>query len=464
MLDKQCENRESGIENRVFAGVSIDSRTTNTGDCFFATAGNNFDGHDFIADAFEKGAACAVVSKDTEREKFSDKYILKVNDTIEALGHLAGEYRRRMNFKVVAITGSVGKTTTRQIAYHVLSRHLRVSQAPKNFNNNIGLPLTLLFADPDDEIIIAELGSNSPGEIAYLTQIAMPDIAVITNVYPAHLAGFGDLKTIVQEKLSIAEGLQDNGVLIINGDCDRLVDTGRAKGIEFTTFGTSNRCDIQAKNINYNPAGSQFTIDHKQIILPLLGRGNIENALAAWSICSRFKIDIVCFARALKTFPPVPMRAELLQLGTLTVLNDCYNANPASMKNALDILAQLGRTEPPNSAEGPRRVLICADMAELGQQASALHAELGAYIAQAKVRMILAVGKLAETAANAAKRNAEYDLQVNCFKDTLSACNNLERFIKNYDIILVKGSREAKLDLVVEKLKELFAQSTKEST
>lgn len=448
----------------VFTGVSIDSRTTQAGDCFFAIAGDNFNGHDYISDAFTKGAVCAVV-RDNEDEKFTGDCVLKVKDTIKALGDFAGEYRKQGNFKVIAITGSVGKTTTRQIAYHILSQHYRVFQAPKNFNNNIGLPLTLLGAEPEDEIIIAELGSNHPGEIAYLTRIAQPDIAVVTNVYPAHLAGFSDLQTIIQEKLAISEGLQDEGVLIINADCDRLVDACRAKGTRFTTFGESNQCDIQAQNIAYDCLGSRFTIDGTQVLLPLPGSGNVENAVAAWSICHQFGITIDDFAYAVKTLLAVPMRTELLQIGTLTVLNDCYNANPTSMKNALDVLAGLPFCNKPqngvlvnlSSAEKRRLVFICGDMAELGQQTQALHVKLGTFIAQAKVQLLLAAGKFAKITTNAAKASAKYNLQTKSFEDTLSACNNLEKFIKDYDIVLVKGSRVAKLEMAIEKLKELFS-------
>jgi len=438
-------------------GVSTDSRTAQAGDCFFAIAGDNFNGHDYVPEAFAKGAVCAVV-KDTKGEKFTDDCVLMVNDCLKALGDFAGKYRQQGNFKVIAITGSVGKTTTRQIAYHVLSQHYRVFQAPKNFNNNIGLPLTLLGADSEHEIIIAELGSNHPGEIAYLTRIAQPDIAVITNVHPAHLAGFGDLQTIIQEKLAISQGLGDEGVLIINAELVKWLN-GKwlnnhqlpITNYQIMTFGKSGRCDIQAQNITYNSLGSRFTIDGKQVLLPLPGAGNVENAIAAWSICSRFGINIDDFAKAVKTLPAVPMRAELLQIGTLTVLNDCYNANPVSMKNALDILANLG------SAEKRRLVFICGDMAELGQQSEHLHAELGASIAQAKVRLLSAVGKFAKITAEAAKAGAEYDLQTKSFKDTLSACNNLQEFIKDYDIVLVKGSRVAKLEMAIEKLKELFS-------
>ncbi len=371
----------------------------------------------------------------------------------------------KMDFKVVAITGSVGKTTARQIAYHVLSRHYRVFQAPKNFNNNIGLPLTLLAADPQDHIVIAELGSSHPGEIAYLTRITQPNIAVVTNVYPAHLAGFGDLQTIMQEKLSISEGLLPGGILIINADLVKWLNGNQLNyqspitNHQIITFGKSDGSNYQARNITYNSFGSSFTIDSTQVYLPLPGAGNVENALAAWAVCSQFGLSTDDFAHAVKGLRAVSMRAELLQIGTLTVLNDCYNANPASMKNALAILTKLG------SGQKRRFVFICGDMAELGQQAQALHAELGASVAQAGVQLLLAVGKFAKITAEDAKRTAEYDLgsreagslQTKCFEDTLSACNNLEKFIKDDDIVLVKGSRVAGLEMAVEKLKELFS-------
>jgi UDP-N-acetylmuramoyl-tripeptide--D-alanyl-D-alanine ligase len=430
-------------------GVSTDSRNVKPGDCFFAVVGDNFDGHNYVGQAFAKGAVCAVVSRDVKGGP-----ILKVADTVKALGDFARHYRRQAGYKVVAITGSVGKTTTRQIVYHVLTRHFRVSQAQKNFNNQIGLPLTLLGADAKDEIVVAELGSNSPGEIAYLTRIALPDVAVITSVYPTHLAGFGDLETIIKEKLAISEGLQPDGVFIINGDFDQLAGAYRAqssKPAEFYTFGKSDGCDYQARNITGIGFGSSFTIDNTQVYLPLAGPGNVDNALAAWAVCSQFGLTVDDFAQAVKNQTVVSMRTEMLQIGTLTVLNDCYNANPASMGNALNILANL------DSDRKRRLVFICGDMAELGRQTDHLHAELGDSIARAGVQLLMAVGKYAKIAAEAAKANAEHDLQIKCFDDTLSACNNLEDSIKDYDIILVKGSRTAKLELAVEKLKELFS-------
>ncbi|MHC4308963.1 MAG: UDP-N-acetylmuramoyl-tripeptide--D-alanyl-D-alanine ligase [Planctomycetota bacterium] len=430
-------------------GVCTDSRTVKPSDCFFAIAGDNFDGHNYVKEAFVKGAVCAVVSEDVKGGP-----ILKVDNTTKALGDFARHYRRQAGYKVVAITGSVGKTTTRQMVYHVLSRHYRVLQAQKNFNNQIGLPLTLLDADEETEIVIAELGSNYPGEIAYLTRIALPDVAVVTSVYPAHLAGFGDLQTIIKEKLAISEGLQPEGVFIINGDFDQLVNACREKSrkpAEFYTFGKSDGCDYQARNITNTGLGGSFNVDNTQVNLPLVGPGNVDNALAAWAVCSQFGLTVDDFAQAVKTQPAVSMRAELLQIGTITVLNDCYNANPASIKNALDILTSL------DSAGKRRLVFVCGDMAEMGWQTERLHAELGPSIAKAGVQLLMTVGKYAKIAAEVAKTSAEYDLQTKCFDDTISACNNLKDSIKDYDIILVKGSRTAKLEMAVERLKQLFS-------
>lgn len=438
---------------RWFTGVSTDSRTIKAGDCFFAIRGQQFDGHDYLGDIFAKGAVCAVVSKKLQEKESADKCLLHVPDTIEALGELAAEYRRQAGFKVVAITGSAGKTTTRQIIYHVLCRHFRAHQSPGSFNNNIGLPLTLLGANSDSQIVITELGSNHPGEISYLTRIAQPDIAIVTNVHPAHLEGFGDLQTIVREKLSISEGLTPGGTLIINADFEQLVNACRARGTEFVTFSKSDGSDYQAENIRSDGPTSRFTIDGVEVRLPVPGRGNVENALAAWAVCSRLGLTIDDFTSAIRTLPPVSMRAELIQIGTLTILSDCYNANPGSMRNALEILAGLDPT-------GRRRlVFICGDMAELGQQAEQLHVELGRAIAASGVQLMLAVGKLAKIAARSAEANAEHNLQTKCFEDTTSACNNLNEFIKDYDIILIKGSRIAKLEMAVERLKELLSHS-----
>jgi UDP-N-acetylmuramoyl-tripeptide--D-alanyl-D-alanine ligase len=315
------------------------------------------------------------------------------------------------------------------------------------------VPLTLLGAEQKHEIVIAEIGTNHPGEIEYLTAITQPNIAVVTNVCPAHLEGFDTIDAIVKEKLSIAQGLLDGGFLIINADLAKELNNYRLPVTNYhvLTFGKTNSADFRAENISFDGPASRFTIDGVDISLPLPGPGNVENALVAWAVCCRFDIAISDFAQAVQTLSAVPMRAELLQIGTLTVLNDCYNANPASMKNALDILANLA------SKERRRTVFICGGMAELGQYTDTLHAELGAVVARAGVQVLLTIGESAKIVAKAAKDAAKCDLQTNSFPDALSACEILKKFIKNYDIVLVKGSRINKLELTVEKLKEIFS-------
>jgi UDP-N-acetylmuramoyl-tripeptide--D-alanyl-D-alanine ligase len=475
------------------AGVSTDSRTINPADCFFAIPGDNFDGHSFVAEVFRKGAACAVVSRAVDGESLLGP-VLRVPDTIRALGDLAREYRRMHPFIVVAVTGSVGKTTTRQIIHHVLSRRFRTHQASKSFNNNIGLPLTLLSAEPRDQIIVAELGANHPGEIAYLTRIAQPNIAVVTNAYPAHLEGFGDLDTIIREKLSIAEGLTADGTLIINTDIEPLVAAARSSvmirgegvsplrpagilpavggrdapdakeqgqdalatsGRRLCTFGKSADATYRADNIVCDALHSTFTISGTQVRLPLPGPGNVENALAAWAVCDRLGLTAEDFAEAVTSLQGVVMRAEPVQIGTLTVLNDCYNANPASMKNAL---AMLGNLRSAGDANRSRRlVFICGEMAELGSQTKSLHAELGATVAETGVDLLVTIGEPARVTARAAQESARQGLHVQCFDDVASAGDRLRELIQEDDIVLVKGSRVARLERVVEKLRELFS-------
>ncbi len=245
--------------------------------------------------------------------------------------------------------------------------------------------------------------------------------------------------------------MRGDGKFIINGDVEKLVEKCREKQLEFTTFGQSAGCDIRICDVSWDGLSGCFTIGGAEIDLPLAGYGNTENAAAAWTVCSEFGVTIEEFANRIKTFSAIAMRAEVLEIGKLTVLNDCYNANPASMKNALDILCALGKDR-----KG-RGVFICGDMSELGGDTEQLHKELGEKIAKANVKMVLAVGELAKISAETAKEAADNDLEINCVKDSICACDNLEKFIKDNDIVLVKGSRSVGLEMVVDKLKELFS-------
>jgi UDP-N-acetylmuramoyl-tripeptide--D-alanyl-D-alanine ligase len=452
ILNATCDLRATSSEPQV-TGVSIDSRTVKAGDCFFAIAGENHDGHNFLANSFAKGAICAVVSDDNKirnlQSEIRNKLILKVDDTIKALGVLSAWFRKNCNFKVVAITGSVGKTTTRQILYHILSRRFKTHQPVKNFNNHIGLPLTLLAAPPDCQIVITELGTNHPGEIENLTKIASPDIALVTTVAPAHLEGFGGLETLTNEKLSISKGLDSNGTLILNGDCPDLIALAKAQNKKFLTFGLKPDCDYRLENFSSDGLSSKFEISNIEVHLPLPGLGNANNALAAWAVADQFQIALADFADALKTITPVSMRTEILNVSSLTIINDCYNANPASMKNALDILTTLSKNQ------NRRAVFICGDMAELGDQTEKLHIELGKQITESNVSLLLTVGNLSLIAADTAK-NESPALEAHSFLSVEQLCDNLHRLIRDSDIILVKGSRINKLELAIEKLKTLI--------
>jgi UDP-N-acetylmuramoyl-tripeptide--D-alanyl-D-alanine ligase len=449
-------------QNGSIAAVSTDSRSVSRGDCFFAILGPNFDGHNFVGQAIRKGAVCAVVQKNrvSSIEHRASDNILMVDDTVKALGQFAAYYRRNSDFRVIAVTGSVGKTTTRHIIAHVLNSKYRVSQAPKNFNNKIGLPLTLLAAGPDNQFVVAELGTNKPGEIAYLSKIACPDVAVVTNVCPAHLEGFGTLEAIIEEKLSITDGLSPGGKLLINGDNENLIETARRRGLYFKTFGLSQRCDIHPEQSDWNYDSSRFTVGQTMITLPLVGRGNLENALAAWAVCNELGFTAGQFTDAVRNLPAVPMRTDIKHLGTITVIDDCYNANPGSMKNALELLSTLSKYQNRRGAcrgeAQRRRVFICGDMAELGAQSQQLHRELASHIVSSGVQLIIGVGSLAAVAASAAKELADYELEVENFTDADCAADNLHKFIKDYDIVLVKGSRTLALEKCVAKLRVLF--------
>ena len=432
----------------MITAVTTDSRSVKQGDCFFAIKGANFDGHKFIEQAFAGGAVCAVVNKDSAFAS-NGILVLAVEDTILALGKFAAQWRSENTFKVIAITGSVGKTTTRQIVTHVLSSRFDVHQSPKNFNNNIGLPLTLLSTPENAEIIVTELGTNAPGEIEYLTKIVKPDIALITNVHPAHLERLKSIEGVAREKLAIAVGLTDGQPLILNGDCQPLITQAKLQNLTFITYGLEPHCDIKAENVHYTSHGSEFYLDGEKVCVPLPGPGNVENALAAFAICSRLGMDAGQFAHAVEGLKAVTMRSEILRRNNLVIINDCYNANPASMKNALHTLANLAKLE------SRRKVFVCGQMGELGASAEHLHEELGKEIADNKVDVLMAVGPFAAITARKAKQLYP-DIKINMFNDSQEACKVITEFVINDDAVLVKGSRSTSLETVTARLMETF--------
>ena len=350
---------------------------------------------------------------------------------------------------MVAITGSAGKTTTREIIYHVLKNHFKCHRSPKSFNNNIGLPLTLLGAGEDTEIVIAKMGSNRPGEIAELTNIAAPDIALITNIYPAHLEGFGSIENITKEKAAISQGLTDKGKFIINGDISGLVEYVKGLSRKFITFGEGHRCDIKGTDLGTNGLTGNIKIKTTNVSVPLAGRANLFNTLAAWAVCKQFGISIKDFSETIKTFKSVNMRLNIVRFEMVTVINDCYNANPASMRNAISCLCDLG------ASDGGRKVFICGTMEELGDQSDLLHRELGKMIAENDIDTLLAVGKFAGSVVEGARELAKEDFNWKIFENTQQLCDDLPKFIKAENIVLVKGSRSIGLEKAIDKIKEI---------
>ena len=433
-----------------FNGVSIDSRTVQPGQVFFAISGENFDGHDYVAAAIEKGAVCIVVQRKIDTPTKTP--LIQVDDCIAALAQFAAWYRQQLSAKVIAITGSVGKTTTRQILHQILTRFFKCRQAPGSFNNHIGLPLTILSAESDDDILLAELGSNHPGEIASLTAVANPDIALITLVAPSHLEGFGSLENIIKEKASIAQGLRSGGMLYINGDQHDLLSHIRANyDVPVTTFGLGRECDIVGTDLQTEGAGGSFVIDGQTVRVPLAGRANLVNVLSARAICRELAVSLPDFIEAAQQLKSPDLRLQVETIGPLTILNDCYNANPASMANALECLVSMA------AKTDKRKVFISGSMAELGSQSESLHTQLGQKAAAEGVQVLLAAGPFAEQMLQgAAELKVSDPFKLCAFKNTGQLCDNLHKWIKPDDIILVKGSRSANLEKAIQRLRELF--------
>ncbi|MHC5181928.1 MAG: UDP-N-acetylmuramoyl-tripeptide--D-alanyl-D-alanine ligase, partial [Planctomycetota bacterium] len=416
--------------------------------------GENFDGHDYAVSAIEKGACCVVAERDIDLPNGSQSALIKVDDCIEALTQLASWYRQQLSAKVIAITGSVGKTTTRQTMHQVLSRFFKCRQARGSFNNHIGVPLTILSAEPDDEILLVELGSNHLGEIEQLSNLANPDAAVITAVAPSHLDGFGSLDNIIREKSSIACGLRPGGTLYVNGDQSDLLDYVRAHYDTSTvTFGENDKCDVQGLDLNTDGTCGSLVIDGQVVSVPLAGKANLSNVLTVWSVCRDLGVLLPDFIEAVQWLKPAKMRLEIETIGPLTVINDCYNANPASMANALSCLSSIAQTT------SKRKVFIAGSMAELGSESERLHEQLGQCAVSEGVEVLLASGSYAERILQGAAAAGKDSGRMRAFEKIGQLCDNLHKWIQPDDIILVKGSRSAGLEQAVERLKELFANS-----
>jgi UDP-N-acetylmuramoyl-tripeptide--D-alanyl-D-alanine ligase len=420
-------------------GVSIDSRTIKPGEVFFAIKGENYDGHSFCRDALAKGASFVVVDKKMGLE---DNYLL-VDDTIKALGELAKRWRRRFRIKCIAITGTSGKTTTRRIIAHLLKEKNRCCESEKNFNNLIGLPLSVLRINKKTDIAVFEIAMNQPGEIKRLTSIAAPDIGVITNVGRGHLEFLGSIKNVAREKFELLLYLNSNGVAILNND-DRYVRgmAGKTKAAVFT-FGANNGADFMVHNIQLQKEGSKFSVNGvDSFFIPLLGKINVYNALAAISVASFLGMGSGQMKRRLRTLKPQKLRLNRIVKKGIIIYNDSYNANPDSMAAAIFIVAR---------EENRRKVACIGDMLELGTRSAEFHRKIGELLKENNFGVVLLFGDESANIARSLKDN-DYGGIVLHFNDKQKLQNELIKTIRRGDVVLIKGSHANRLDTVADTL------------
>src|SRR5579864_1128338 len=389
----------------VATGYSIDSRTLNPGDLFLALQGEHFDGHDYVASALEKHAVAAIVQKD--KPVSAPGRLLHVEDTLQALQSLGAAARRLWGKPLLAVTGSAGKTTTKDILAHLLMSRFRVMKSTGNLNNHIGLPLQLLKLEPEHELAVMEMGMNHAGEIRALATLAHHDLAIVTCVAPVHLEFFHSLADIARAKYEIIETLHPGGTAVLNADDAYVSQFGRDFKGKVVTFGIHHPADVSAQNIRtHGSEGSSFDLViegiREPVTLPLMGEHNIYNALAASAAALEWGVAPSQAARSLETVQPGEKRGQTLELGGAVIINDCYNSNPTALNAMIDTLAGM---------EAKRRILVAGEMLELGPTAEKLHTDSGRHAAEKKIDLVIGVRGLAKSlvdGASAAGANARY--------------------------------------------------------
>jgi len=441
----ECELKE------IATGYSIDSRTVKPGELFFAVKGERLDGHDFVHQALERGAVSAVVRKDQLARYSVKTCLLAVDDTLLALQTLATAVRRLWGKPVVGVTGSAGKTTTKEAIAHVLGSRFRVLKSEGNFNNHFGLPLMLLKLEPEHEVAVIEMGMSHAGEIAALAKIAQPEIGVVTVVAPVHLEYFESLAAIARAKYELIESLPPGGTAVLNADDEYVSQFGRDFKGKVVLYGTHASATLRAENIQSHGAeGTTFEVEVKgvreHVALPLVGTHNVSNALAALAVALDRSINLSNAVAALATLKAADKRGQVVQVGNISVINDCYNSNPKALQAMVDALA---------SMPAKRRIVVAGEMLELGPAGPEMHSAAGRHIAAARIDVLLGVRGLAQHMADAAKAagtRAEF------VATSEEAGAWLARETRDGDVVLLKASRGVKLEKALEKWKEISGQ------
>jgi len=433
--------------DEVACGYSIDSRTVAAGELFFAVAGERLDGHDFVDAALQKGAVTAVIRKDQLPRFRGTQKVLAVDDTLMALQSLATGVRKRWGKSLIGVTGSAGKTTTKEAIAHVLASKFNVLKSEGNFNNHFGLPLMLLRLQPEHDLAVIEMGMSHAGEIRALAKIAQPDIGVVTNVAPVHLEFFDSLAGIARAKYELVESLRSNGTAVLNADDEYVSKFGRDFKGNVIKYGVKAMADVKAENIYSRGAeGSEFDVlaagTREHAKLPLVGEHNVLNALAAISVglaCGMAPTESVA---ALATLKPADKRGQVLQLGNITVINDCYNSNPKALDAMVDALAGM---------KASRRIVVAGEMLELGPAGEELHRVSGRNIGEKKIDVVIGVRGLAQALVEGAHASGT---QAQFVATPEEAGEWLARETRDGDVVLLKASRGVKLENALETWKE----------
>lgn len=448
-----------GDTAKPFTGMSTDSRAIGPGYLFWAIPGERFDGHDFVEKVSESGAAGAVIMKD-KVDRLSLIHgitLIAVEDTLKALGDFANYWRAGNRAMVAAVTGSAGKTTTKEMLHAILSLKGRALKTEGNLNNLIGLPLTILRMSAEDDFAVLEMGMNREGEIARLTQIADPDVGVITNVGSAHLEGLGDINGVARAKTEMVEGIRKSATVVLNGDDELLMKTAAPYGRNILTFGLKASNRIRASRIKESHEGISFAIlvdgAEENVTLTVHGLHNIKNALAAAGAASLFGVSPAEIARGLRLFTSLKGRFSPITLpdGAL-MIDDTYNANPLSLKAALDTLYLI--------ASGEERDIVVGlgDMRELGHAAVSAHREAGRMVAAIGAVRFFVVGGFALDMAQGAREGGMAPEAIVACDSTEDMAEKLRRHISGKEIILLKASRKVGLDRVADLLTEKASQ------
>ena len=425
------------FENIVFAGANMDSRNIQPGQLFVALEGVR-DGHDFIPMAMEKGAA-AVLCKHCQ----ADVAAIVVDDPRIALGQIAAGYRQHTGMKVVGITGSVGKSTTKEMVACVLEGKYQVAKTPANFNNDIGMPMAILAMPEDTEVAVLEMGMNHFREIAYLTNIAKPDLAVIINIGTMHIEHLGSKDGILQAKLEIAEGMDASAPLILNGDDEFLRKAPEKVQNPITYFAHKSEGTIQAGEVNQFDGWMRMNVtaggENFDVELPLEGEHYVLDALAAISVGVQMGVAVDVMQRQLATFRNLAGRQEILKVDGYTIIKDCYNAGPESMAAALRVLG----------SKSGRRVAVLGDMLELGMRTQAEHYRVGR-IAAENAQLVLAYGPNSDRVVSGAVTGGMDENKALAFTDQNQLVATLKRLAKPGDVLLFKGSHGMHMEVALE--------------